>query len=184
MKLFALAAALGVVAIAAPANAAKWSIDYTGWWEEGFLSGEISADDDAALDGIVGLDEITSWNWQWSGNSEVPEFYVSSNSPDAEIQIFSADSGFYVDGTPNLPDLLDGLDQGVFTGGNYVLDLEFVTVTDNSVPGFPFDGASTFGDPSAAQGTVSVESVPEPTVLLGLLTLVTAASLKRQRQEA
>ncbi|MFE4108265.1 PEP-CTERM sorting domain-containing protein [Almyronema epifaneia] len=190
----AATAALGLAALAAPAEAAlfSWNVEYTGWWEEeATVSGTLFADEASAADGILSLDELTDWSWSWSGNSFVPAFAISSKDEGAEIQIFdpSAASGFYVDGTANLPDLLDDLDQGVFAAGDFLLDLEFLIVEqiDTGSQGTS-DSLVAFGDTSAA-GTVSVadpKPVPEPAALLGLLALsgLGTASLKRQKQAA
>lgn len=192
MKYFALAAtaALSLVAIAAPANAAgfRWDVEYTGWWEAdggGSVAGTFSAGEDAASDGIVSPDEIKFWSWNWSGNDAVSAFTISSKDENAEIQVVdpSLANGFYVDGTPNQPNLLDNLDQAVFAAGNYLLDLEFLYVQDFATDGF------SGGDSEAASGTVSVSEpipVPEPTTVLGLLALAgtAIATLKRQKQNA
>lgn len=196
MKYFALATTttLSLFAIAIPANAAPliWDVDYTGWWEGqggGSISGSFVADEVDAADGIVGLDEIVSWAWDWSGNDFVSAFSVSSEDEGAEIQIFEP-AGFFVDGTTNEPGLSDGLDQGIFVGGEageFVLDLEFLIVEDNTVA-FPFGGDISFGDVGAESGSVTVSDpkpVPEPATLLGLLALTGfGATLKRQLKSA
>ncbi|HEY9878374.1 MAG TPA: PEP-CTERM sorting domain-containing protein [Leptolyngbyaceae cyanobacterium] len=193
MKNLALATAvtLGLVAFAAPAEAASlaWDIEYSGWWEEdggGFISGQIIADEEDALDGIISIDEMTSWTWSWSGNDAVSAFSISSGDVGASTSFFPS---FYVDGTPNspLPLSSDNLDQGSFisSSGDEVLDLEALLVIS-------YAGgveALSAGDPNSGLGKVTVSAptaVPEPAALLGLLSLAagSTATLKRQKQEA
>ncbi|MEO0986306.1 MAG: PEP-CTERM sorting domain-containing protein [Cyanobacteria bacterium J06639_14] len=197
MKYFALAAtaALSAFAIATPANAAlfSWDVEYTGWWEEeggGALSGSFVADEADADDGIVGLDEVQSWTWDWSGNDLASSFSISSSDEGAEIQVFDvATSGFYVDGTANEPGLLDGLDQGVFVGGEtgeLVLDLEFLIVENNSTT-FPTGPSEvSLGNVDSETGSITVgdpKPVPEPATILGLIALG-AGSLFVRKQVA
>ena len=176
----AAAAALGVTAFAAPAQAAlfKWSVDYTGFFaDDAFISGFFIADGADAEDGIVSGDEFDSWEWTWSGNSEVDAFTVSSS--DGEFATLFGNPAFFVDGTPN--EVGAGFDQGFYGSDDVGLDLEFLFV-DNFA-----DGTFTAGDVTAA-GTISVsdpEKVPEPATILGLLTVAGAAALaKRQKQAA
>lgn len=193
MKHFAIAtmAALGMAAIAAPAPAAQlnWEVEYDGWWEDtggGSIFGSFTADEADAVDGIVALDEISSWMWSWSGNDAVSAFSISSADAGAEIQSFDPDnSGFYGDGTPNLPGT--GLDQGIFVGGpagKQILDLEFLTVEDNSDVSFALQNQVSAGNLSSASGSVHVSepaAVPEPATVMGLLMLaVGGAAVKRQ----
>ena len=181
----AAAAALGVTAFAAPAQAVnlKWTVDYTGFFaEDASLSGFFVAEDTAAADGFVSGDEFDRWEWNWSGNSEVEAFTITSLIGEAES--FFGEFGFFVDGTPNEP--AAGEDQGVYLSDDYGIDLEFLLV-QNFTAGSNFTGTTTFGDVTAA-GTVTVsdpEVVPEPATLLGLLTLAGAAAMaKRQKQAA
>ncbi|ESA34663.1 pep-cterm motif-containing protein [Leptolyngbya sp. Heron Island J] len=181
----AAAAALGVTAFAAPAQAAlfKWSVDYTGFFaEDASISGFFIADGADAADGIVSGGEFESWEWTWSGNSDIEAFTISSSDSD-----FAFDPGFYVDGTPNEVGLADGLDQGFYSSDDYGLDLEFLFVESFTGGSTPFGGTTSFGDVTAA-GTVSVsdpEKVPEPAAILGLLTVAGATALaKRQKQAA
>lgn len=197
MKHIALAttATLSVFAIAAPANAAlfSWDVEYTGFWEAdggGSISGSFTADGEDAEDGIVGLDEIQSWNWNWSGNDAVSPFSISSSDAGAEIQTFGdGPFGFYGDETANQPEFADDLDQGIFVGGEtgeFVLDLEFLGVEDNTTA-FPFGGDVSIGSASAGRINVSEPTaVPEPAALLGLVALagVGGTALKRQNQGA
>ncbi|NJL87521.1 MAG: PEP-CTERM sorting domain-containing protein [Leptolyngbyaceae cyanobacterium SM1_1_3] len=184
----AATAALSLVALAAPAEAAlfSWNVEYTGWWEAeggGTISGSLVAEEESALDGILSPDELTSWFWNWSGNDFVSAFSISSDDPNAEIQVFDVgfDSGFYVDGTPNLPNLADDLDQAVFAAGDLIFDLEFLLVQNLATDG------SSAGDPDAS-GLIAVAEptpVPEPALLLSLLVSgAGAAALKRQKQAA
>ena len=183
----AAAAALGVTAFAAPAEAAlfRWNVDYTGFFaDDASISGFFVADETAATDGVVSGDEFERWTWNWSGNSEVAAFSISSS--DGEFSELFGPIGFFVDGTPNEPELVDGLDQGSYTSADFGLDLEFLLVQDFTT-GHPFAGTTSFGDATAA-GTVTVADpipVPEPATLLGLLTLAGAAAVaKRQKQAA
>lgn len=177
MKKMTLAAtaALGVIAIATPAEAAlfSWHVDYTGFFAEGAsISGGFTAEESAAADGIVYADEFDSWKWTWSGNSEVDAFTISSKNGEY-VSLFGT-PGFYVDGTPNK--VADGLDQGVYYSDDYSLDLEYL-IAENVTAGSPITGTASYGDLTAA-GTVSVseaKDVPEPTTLLGLLALVAGA---------
>jgi 2',3'-cyclic-nucleotide 2'-phosphodiesterase (5'-nucleotidase family)/endonuclease/exonuclease/phosphatase family metal-dependent hydrolase len=153
-------------------GAQAWNIEYSGWWDAeggGMLSGTLFAQSAAADDGILTPEELLGWEWNWSGNEAVSAFSIDSTDAGADIQEFGP-TGFYVDGTPNLPDLADDLDQGVFVGGKsgeWVLDLEFLTVEDNSET-FPTTASDvTIGDPTAATGEVTVsdpalEVVPSP----------------------
>ncbi|NEZ61483.1 PEP-CTERM sorting domain-containing protein [Leptolyngbyaceae cyanobacterium CCMR0082] len=179
---FAVAATLGVTAFAAPADAAlfKWSVDYTGFFaEDAFISGFFIAEGTAATDGVVSGNEFDSWQWSWSGNSEVDAFTISSS--DGEFASLFDNTGFFVDGTPNELGLTDGLDQGLYSSDDFGLDLEFLFV-DNFGAGAISDGDLT------ALGTISVsdpEPVPEPATLLGLLAVAGAAAVaKRQKQAA
>lgn len=196
MKHFALAVGLGLglVTLAAPANAVTfaWDIEYSGWWEEsggGSISGTIVADEEDAEDGIVSVDELKSWLWNWSGNDIVPAFSSSSKEDGtiADFGIVDLTTGFYVDGTPNQPGLRDELDQGTYTSGsgNEVLDLEYLFVISS------VDNVESFspGNLDSTSGTVTVADpvlVPEPTAVLSLFALagLGAATLKRQKQEA
>jgi hypothetical protein len=184
---FAAAAALGVTAFTAPAQAAlfKWRVDYTGFFaEDAFISGFFVADGADAADGIVSGDEFERWEWTWSGNSEVDAFTISSSEGD--FSTLFGDPAFYVDGTPNEVGLTDGLDQGFYSSDEFGLDLEFLLV-DDFTGSNPLASISTTGDVTAA-GTISVsdpEPVPEPATLLGLMTLAGAAAMaKRQKQAA
>lgn len=169
---FSLTAVLGV-AIATPANAAlfSWNVEYSGFWEEGAVNGSFVADQADAADGIVSIDEMTSWFWSWSGNEDVAAFDISSQDALAGTQF---DPSFYVDGTENQP--FAGLDQGSFFGGEageQLIDFEFLIV--QGVDPFP-SGNSGSGPVTegALPGTVAVsdpEKVPEPATLLGLLAL-------------
>ncbi len=183
----AAAAALGVTAFAAPASAAlfRWNVDYTGFFaDDASISGFFVADETAATDGVVSGDEFERWSWTWSGNSEIDTFSISSS--DGEFSELFGPIGFFVDGTPNEPELADGLDQGSYTSNSFGLDLEFLLVEDFTGGAAPFAGAISLGDATA--GAVSVADpvpVPEPATLLGLLTLAGAAAVaKRQKQAA
>jgi hypothetical protein len=192
MKYVALAAvaSLGVVgAIAPPASAANfsWDIVYTGWWDAeggGTVVGSIIADESAAGDGLISADELLGWSWDWTGNSFVSPFSISSEDAGAEVQFFD---GFYLDPTLNQPE--SGLDQGTFIGGDlgqYAIDFEFLIVADDTTA-FPFGGDVTFGDAAAASGRVAVSDptkVPEPATLLGLLALAGAGLTLKGRQQA
>jgi len=189
MKRLALAVglSLGLATLTAPAHAAlfSWDIEYSGWWEEsggGSISGTIVADENDAQDGIVSGDELKSWFWSWSGNEVVSAFSFSSQEAGATVDF---DSSFYVDGRPNQPGLLDGLDQGTFTSGSgsAVLDLEYLFASSFA------DNVESFspGNLNSTVGTIAVADpvpVPEPMSVLGLLALagLGATTLKRQQK--
>lgn len=196
MKHLTIAAtvAVGALAIAAPAKAALFSydIEYTGFFEGeggGSILGSIVATEADAADGIITLGEIDAWSWDWTGNSLVSAFSISSDDAGAEIQDLADPDGFDVAGGANLPDdfLFGGLDQGIFVGGadgEFVLDLELLIVQDNTTT-FPFGGDVTFGDPFAAAGSVTTSdptAVPEPATVLSLLALAgVGATVKRNK---
>ncbi|MEO0348777.1 MAG: PEP-CTERM sorting domain-containing protein [Cyanobacteria bacterium P01_A01_bin.15] len=179
---FAVAAALGVTAFATPAHAVrfKWTVDYTGFFAEGAaISGSFVAEESAAADGIVSGDEFDSWMWNWSGNSDVEAFTISSAN--AEVVTLFGTPGFFVDGTANEVELADGLDQGTYISDEFGLDLEFLFV-DNFAA-----GTTAFGD-TAAAGSIMVsepEQVPEPATIFGFLAVAGGfAVAKRQKQTA
>ncbi len=193
MKQFAFATAvtLGLTAIATPAKAAilGWDVEYTGWWEEvggGSISGMFSANEEDAADGVVSIDEMRTWMWNWSGNDTVPAFSISSGAGATT----DFNPSFYVDGTPNVPSLfeLDDLDQGVFisASGEEVIDLEALLVIANAGS---LDDLVIEGNPTASQGSVFIsepEMIPEPATVLGLLALagISAATFQQRQQEA
>ncbi|MGP1387380.1 MAG: PEP-CTERM sorting domain-containing protein [Thainema sp.] len=185
-------AGLGMGAIAAPAHAAffSWDVEYTGWWDAeggGSVVGSFVANDADAADGIISGDEIKSWSWSWSGNDFASAFDISSKDSAAEIQFI--DGGFFVDGTPNLPNFFDGTDQGVFVGGDAgenIIDFEFLTI-ETIASGDVLEFSA--GDPFSTTGSVIVSDptkVPEPATIVGLLTLValSGVSLRRSTQSA
>ncbi|NES94216.1 MAG: PEP-CTERM sorting domain-containing protein [Desertifilum sp. SIO1I2] len=189
MKPFAIAIAtsLGLLALGTPANAARfsWNVEYTGWWAAdggGSISGQFIANPEDALDGIISIEEMTSWFWNWTGNDVVPAFSISSKDAGASTDGFFP--RFYVDGTPNQPfdfNLDPNLDQGAFTAGDYYLDLEFLRVESLLA------NLVSQGNPEL-MGTITVSDptvVPEPATLLGLMAIAgLATTLKRQKQEA
>ena len=185
---FAAAAALGVVAFAAPAQALtfRWDVDYSGFFADGeSITGSFIADETAAADGFVSTDEFDSWVWNFSGNSEVSALSVSSDEG-GEIQVFPGIdvTGFFVDGTPNVPG--DDAFEGVYASDVAVIDLDFLEVVDVS-GGNVFAGTATSGDVTLSESVAvsDPEVVPEPATLLGLLTLAGAAAMaKRQKQAA
>ena len=187
------AAALGLISIAAPVEAAqlKWTVEYTGFFESdggGSIIGSFIADQADAADGIVSDTEFSSWIWNWSGNDAVSAFSISSN--DGSIDPFFG-SSFYVDGTPNEP--LDGnfndpddLDQGVYTSGsgNDIIDFNGLFVQRLAEAEF------SQGDASAANTAITVsdpESVPEPATVLGMLVVLAGFAtsvVRHQKQRA
>lgn len=188
MKQIVLAAvaAIGTTAVAAPAQAVtfKWNVDYTGFFSNGAsITGYFVADESAADDGVVSADEFDSWQWNWSGNSEVDAFSISSSN--GEFSTLFGVPGFFVNGTTNAVNLADNLEQGNYSSNNYNLDLEYLIVEDVTA-GSPITGTTTYGNLTAGSIAVSdPEIVPEPTTLLGLLTLAgTAAMVKRQKKIA
>ena len=179
---FAAAAALGMSAIAAPAQALtfRWDVDYSGFFADGeSITGSFVADETAAADGFVSTDEFDSWVWNFTGGAE--EVSVSSDEG-GEIQTFFGPAGFFVDGTANVPG--DDASEGVYSSDSAVIDLDFLFV-DTFASGFITSSAT--GDVTVSDGVAvsEPETVPEPATLLGLLTLVGAAAVaKRQKQAA
>jgi len=193
MKSLAIAAStvLSAIAIAAPAQASLFSydIEYTGWWEEGgSIFGSITAPEEAATDGFIDATELESWTWDWTGNDIVSAFSISSSDLGAGVSFLE---GFFVDGTSNLPGFADGVDQGTFSGGElgeYVVDLEFLLVEDNTLTFPNFSSEFVEGDITAAAGQVTVSeptAIPEPTAVLGLLAIAgIGATIKRKQPAA
>lgn len=187
---FATAVAWGLTAIATPVKAAVlgWDIEYTGWWEEvggGSISGMFSADEEDAADGVVSINEMRSWMWSWSGNDTIPAFSISSGAGATT----DFNPSFHVDGTPNVPSLLefDDLDQGVFISGSgeEIIDLEALLVIANAGS---LDDLVIEGNPAASQGSIFVsepEMIPEPATVLGLMALAgaSAAMFGQRKQE-
>ncbi|NJN85422.1 MAG: PEP-CTERM sorting domain-containing protein [Leptolyngbyaceae cyanobacterium SL_7_1] len=181
-------AALGLITVAVPVQAAefRWNVEYTGFFAEGAsIFGNFVADEADAVDGIVSDDEFESWIWNWSGNTEIPAFSISS----ADGSIDSAfGASFYVDGTPNVPG--SGLDEGVYTSdsGTKIIDLSALLVEDlDAGINFPF------GTGAIAQGNASVASavnvsdpeiVPEPATMVGLVAVLAGMGMSAaQRQK-
>ena len=176
MRRIVLAAAvLSSAVFAAPAQAAlfKWNVDYTGFFaEDASISGFFVADEITATDGFVSGDEFSAWEWVWSGNSEVEAFTLSSS--DGEIESFFGESGFFVDGTPNVPDA--GTSEGVYISDVALIDLDFLFV-DTFAPGAI---TSVTGDVLAA-GTVSVSEIGRAAWWGRVLISVVAVSLKKKK---
>ncbi|MBD2579265.1 PEP-CTERM sorting domain-containing protein [Oscillatoria sp. FACHB-1406] len=183
--IFAIAASLGSAILTAPANAAllSWKVDYTGWWDNdggGAISGLFAADETAASDGIISIDEMSNWTWNWSGNNNVAAFSISSK--DGGVTDFSP--SFFVDGRQNTPIVdffdADNLDQGSFIGGggNLVLDLQTLLVGS-----YGDNIAESLGDPTSRLGKISVSTVPEPSIGLIALLGVGLASWKLRKQQ-
>ena len=176
---FAVAAALGVTAFAAPAQALtfRWDVDYSGFFTDGAsITGSFIADEAAATDGFVSTDEFDSWVWNFDGGEE--PVTISSTDDGSEIQTFFGPAGFFVDGTPNVPD--DDASEGVYASNSAVIDLDFLFV-DTFASGFITSSAT--GDVTVSDGVAlsDPEVIPEPATLLGLLTLAGAAMAKRRK---
>lgn len=182
MKRFAIAfiAGLGVALTSAPAQASilGWNLEYSGWWGAdggGSIKGSIFADEADAQDGLIALDELTSWNWTWSGNNAVPGFSISSLDGSLGLNLVDlASAGFYVDGRANTP--FAGLDQGIFASGSEdkIVDLEALLVENIST--------KSFSEGAATGGRVTVKAVPEPAVVLGLIAVgLGALGIKRPK---
>jgi hypothetical protein len=194
MKFFSLAAtaALGFVALATPANAATfaWDIKYSGWWTQdggGEVSGTIVADEKSAADGIISLDEMFAWSWNWSGNSAVSAFSIFSDNASTALGF---PGSFYVNGTPNRPidenfvDA-DNLDQGLFASKseNELIDFQALVVQNVATEGV------SVGNAKATTGRTTVSApraVPEPATLAGLIAIgaMAAPAFARKRQQA
>lgn len=183
-------AGLSVGAIATPAHAAffRWNVEYTGWWDAeggGSVIGSFVADGADAADGLISSDEIASWSWSWSGNDFASAFDISSDDPAAESLFVD---GFFVDGTSNLPEFGDEVDQGLFIGGTtgeQGIDFEFLTI-ETINPNGAFE--ISFGDSLSNTGNVTVSDptqVPEPAAIVGLLVLAAIGGVTRyQKQKA
>lgn len=186
---FVVATGLGLATVATPLSAKTlgWNVEYTGWWEAdggGSISGMFFAKEEDALDGIISIDEMTSWMWNWSGNDAVSQFSISSKDMGATTDFAPS---FYIDGRLNQPVGLDfvdpdGLDQGSFMAGsgNQILDLQALLViafADNLE-------SLSVGNPEATVGTVAVSEsvpVPEPSIGLWALAGVGLAGFKRRQ---
>ncbi|MEO1081467.1 MAG: PEP-CTERM sorting domain-containing protein [Pseudomonadota bacterium] len=197
-KTLALITLVSASVLSGPSNAMPVSFDleYTGYWEldgGGSLLGTLIADEGAAVDGVIDFgSELLSWTWDWTGNSFVSAFSMSSFDAGAEISNMGANTGIFVDGTPNLPGFADGLDQGVFTGGDagqFRIDFEFLTIEDRTFS-FPFGGDLTTGDTTSPTGMITtigpivVEGVPEPaTYLLFAAAAAGVLAIQRPRRQ-
>lgn len=180
---FAAAAALGVTAFAAPAQAMnfRWNVDYTGFFDDGAaINGSFIATDTAAADGFVSTDEFDSWEWNFTSATDAVT--VSSSDSGAEIQDFFGPAGFFVDGTANVPG--DDASEGVYASDAAAIDLDFLFV-DTFASGFITSSATGDVTVSDAVSVSDPETVPEPGTLLGLLALAgVAATARRQKQVA
>ncbi|WP_242041678.1 esterase-like activity of phytase family protein [Alkalinema sp. FACHB-956] len=137
----------------------EFAVSYKGFWANdggGAIQGILSASEADAADGVISLDEIVSWRWNWKGNDVVAPFTLTSQ--DGIVNTLMPPGGFKLGGgnTPvnlNLIDV-DGLDQGLFesAAGDRVLDLGALIVENFTT------GTTTIGDASA-NGTIDVSRV-------------------------
>ncbi|MBE9028916.1 hypothetical protein IQ266_03960 [filamentous cyanobacterium LEGE 11480] len=134
-----------------------FAINYSGFWADGgAITGIFSASEADAADGIVSLDELVAWQWDWSGNSEVAAFSVSSEDGSASSLI--PPHGFKI-GDINTPVAFDftdadGLDQGLYESGSgeQVIDLGTLIIEDFGA------GTTALGDVTAS-GTIAASKV-------------------------
>lgn len=140
------------------ANSQQFSIEYADFWDNdggGSVKGLFSVSEDAAADGVISLDELTAWDLDWTGNTEVAAFSISSDDGSATALV--PPSGFSIGGanTAFVPDFSDsdGLDQGLYESGSgeQTIDLGALIVEDVA--------AGTVSQGSATAGSISVSEV-------------------------
>ncbi|NJM58302.1 MAG: hypothetical protein HC857_13935 [Synechococcales cyanobacterium RU_4_20] len=112
-----------------------FGVQYLGFWAGGgAVSGVISASEADAADGVISLDELVDWSWDWSGNSEVDAFSLSS-AESAAIALLPP-GGFLLNQPSGVLDttLIDpqGLDQGLYESedGDRAIDLGALLIQD------------------------------------------------------
>ncbi len=145
------------------ANSQQYSIEYTDFWENdggGSVKGLFSVSENAVADGVISLDELTAWDLDWTGNTEVAAFSISSDDGSATALV--PPSGFSIEGAnaafvPNFSDS-DGLDQGLYESGSgdKTIDLGALIVEDVAA------GTASLG--SATAGSISVSEVVDYSV--------------------
>lgn len=197
MKRFAIAlmAGLGLslTVATAPAKASLlgWNVEYSGFWGSdggGSIFGSFFADQADTQDGFVGLDEMESWTWNWTGNSAVPGFSISSANGSLGLNLVDlAEAGFFIDGRANVP--LAGRDQGIFASAaeDKVIDVEgLILYTESTNAQNITTRKESIGSASASSGRITLKPVPEPASVLGLLALagLGVTTLKRNKFEA
>lgn len=164
----------------------SWNISYTGWWEiegGGAVNGTLITDESAAIDGFISQNELLSWTWEWTGNSFLSAFTISSSDAGASLGFLPT---FDLSGAPNVP--AEGLDQGTFTGGDLgrlFIDLEFLSIQNDNIP---FPDNSLAGDIFAPQGQILISDptrlseVSEPGALAALaMGILGLGLIKRKR---
>jgi len=132
-----------------------FEVDYSGFWgDEGSVQGTFSISEADAADGIASLDELISWSWDWTGNSDVAAFSLSSD--EGSVTALIPPGGFKLDGTntafdSNFEDA-DGLDQGVYesASGEQYIDLGALIVEDLAA------GTVAEGDAAIADASISL----------------------------
>ncbi|NJN49266.1 MAG: hypothetical protein HC805_05130 [Alkalinema sp. RL_2_19] len=136
----------------------EFALNYSGFWTGGgAINGIFSASEADAADGIVSLDELVSWQWNWTGNSEVAAFSLSSADGGTASSLIPPD-GFKIGGmnTPVALDFsdADGLDQGLYESatGDQVIDLGALVIEDFNA------GTIALGDVTA-NGTIAASKV-------------------------
>lgn len=142
----------------AVSEAVDFAVDYSGFWgDEGSIKGSFSINEADAEDGIASLDELISWSWNWTGNSDAAAFSLSSD--EGSVSALLPPGGFLLDGsnTPfdDLGNDADGYDQGLFEAdsGDQILDLGALVVEDFAA------GTFAEGDPTLAGTSISVSGV-------------------------
>lgn len=123
---------LGSIVISPVIN---FEVEYSGFWADGgSVIGGFSVSEADAADGVVTTDELIAWNWNWSGNSEVAAFSISSE--DGVVADLLPLTGFLLEGmnTPVDGEFADpdGIDQGLYesVSGEQVIDLGALVIQD------------------------------------------------------
>lgn len=134
----------------------KFGVKYTGFWsDDAAVRGTFSTTEAATADGVVSLDELLSWNWNWTGNSDVAAFSIDSMTGTASA--LTPLGGFIIGGVNTPVDAsfsdADGIDQGLYeSAADQVIDLGALLVEDFAA------GTTAIGDASAA-GSISVSPI-------------------------
>ncbi len=133
-----------------------FSVLYSEFWSSGgSVTGSFSTTEAAAADGVVSIDELIAWEWNWTGNDEVDAFSISSDEGEAIALL--PPGGFLLDDMNTAIDEEftdpDGLDQGVYTSGpgDQIIDLGALIIQDLEAGTFT-EGVSSEGNILVAAG--------------------------------